>query len=407
MAISIKSWGKNNIVESNRREFLKNAGTLGLSANIVNLDDNLAKIGDMAFDPDDEVAYVAGWSNKIDDNGDVKKDPMYKTMSHEKWANLQATNSAARQIGRELDNMAPEKNHQISIIESIDKNSDTGRRLDVAIMEDGVYESVLQDISRMVGGEAEIIDEKLKVPVGVTELDFRGQNHECYSTPYEEFDDVPAAAPMRAPATSLKPGCTAGPYIHDQHGEGWITAEHVVEDIGNEVLLSENGHRATHSAIGEVQDCYSESGNDYVIDIAFINDAEANKTPYEWIADEDYSGNSDIPITTVLADIELEAQQGNSGWNINMQGQANCRQESYVHDMMRDSNGEIVGFLLDDEYSEDGDSGGPYFHERDGEAYMAGVHTGVFEGGFFTPDRSGGNTAETVEELLNGDWMTQ
>ena len=70
--------------------------------------------------------------------------------------------------------------------------------------------------------------------------------------------------------------------------------------------------------------------------------------------------------------------------------------------MFRDDNNEIVGFTLDDDYTDTGDSGGPYFHKESGEAYMCGVHKGTDSDG-----NSYATTAETTEDVLPGDWLTQ
>jgi hypothetical protein len=113
------------------------------------------------------------------------------------------------------------------------------------------------------------------------------------------------------------------------------------------------------------------------------------------VAEPDYSDPGDVPITTVLADSELEKQEGRSGYNVKFQGLATGRTSSYIKSMLTDSSGDIVGVELQGDVTKDGDSGGIYFHEENGEAYAVGVH--------HTPGVIG-TTAETAEERLNGDW---
>lgn len=55
----------------NRREFVKGVGAVGISGNVLNLDGGTAQIGDVSFDPNEEVAYVAGLSNDLKENGDA------------------------------------------------------------------------------------------------------------------------------------------------------------------------------------------------------------------------------------------------------------------------------------------------------------------------------------------------
>jgi len=55
----------------NRREFVKGVGAVGITGNILNLDGGTVQIGDVSFDPNEEVAYVAGWSNNLKGSGDA------------------------------------------------------------------------------------------------------------------------------------------------------------------------------------------------------------------------------------------------------------------------------------------------------------------------------------------------
>jgi len=56
---------------------------------------------------------------------------------------------------------------------------------------------------------------------------------------------------------------------------------------------------------------------------------------------------------------------------------------------------------LRDNLIQGGDSGGPFFHERNGEAYMVGVIKGTENGYDYA------TTAETTKDVLNGNWLTQ
>ena len=386
----------------NRREFVRGVGAAGISGNVLTLDRNIAQIGDVSFDPNEEVAYVAGWSNNLKENGEVEKEPMYKTMSQEKWDRLQATEDAAQQLGDVLENSELQEDW-IGFLESIDENSDTGQRLDVALTKEAPYteEEVMEYFPSKVAGQADIKDEALEIPVDIETIDFEKTS---YSEPYEQFDDVPGAAPVISPSTPDASGCTAGPFYHNNYGVGWITARHVVDDsngaYGNKVELAEGLYSGSGEVIGEVRD--SEFSTNKIVDIAYALRTINGKTPHEWIAGEDYNVNEDIPITTVFADTELEAQKGNQRWNISLQGQTSGRKTSYIDNIYRDNNGDIAGIGLADSIGQDGDSGGPHFQERNGDAYIAGVHHASTSSG-----EPVATTAETTENILNGNWMTQ
>jgi len=65
------------------------------------------------------------------------------------------------------------------------------------------------------------------------------------------------------------------------------------------------------------------------------------------------------------------------------------------------TNNEIIGVGLGNNMIQGGDSGGLFFHESNGEAYMVGVIKGIEEGFDY------GTTAETTENVLSGNWLTQ
>ncbi len=208
------------MVDTNRRDFLKGLRALGLTPAITSIDEETAQVGDITYNPNEEVTYVAGWSNEFKD-GEVHKDPMYKTMTHEEWDELQATDQAAQELTDLLNGSELEEKY-IGIIESAAEENDTGDQLEVTISSDSTYtaEEIMGQLPATVSGEAKFADEEFEVPVDVREVDF--EEHSFYSEPYTQYNDVPGAAPIISPDTPDYAGCTAGPFFHERNGEAYM-----------------------------------------------------------------------------------------------------------------------------------------------------------------------------------------
>jgi hypothetical protein len=303
-------------LEMNRRNVLKAVGA-GVSLSAIHLlDEDEAQIGDITYNPEEEIPYVAGWSNKMDSNGEIVKEPFYKTMEVEKWDKMQATNDAIEETGELLQDALPQANDAFGILESIDNDSPTGRRLDVTLKEDVPYteDEIRNLLPAQVTGQAEVSNETFEVPVGISKVEVNKDSHECYDTKYPAYDDVPGAAPIGVDEGDgvRGIGCTAGPYVHDDYGIGWITAKHVIDESVDDEVWQLEDEDTLGSVIGEVRDQAEETYNgDTWVDTAYILRTVSGKSPHEWIPNKDYTDNEDHPITIVIADTELKAQEGN------------------------------------------------------------------------------------------------
>lgn len=206
----------------------------------------------------------------------------------------------------------------------------------------------------------------------------------------------------------VEEGCTAGAYVHDTHGVGWITAQHTVgtdnsesSAIGTIVNLLEDEQNISSNTIGEVKDAFHQTSPSE-IDVAYILRTVSNRDPHSWIANNSYTDNEGHDVVGVVTDTTLALNAVDSSWEVEVQGKETCQSTSSDHDLVYNGNTNLVGIKLDSHYTEPGDSGGPYFHVSGGDAYICGVHVGETKDGF-----SYGNTAETVENRLNGNWLTQ
>ncbi len=393
------------VAELNRRNFLKAVGA-GVSLSTINLlSEDEAQIGDITYNPQEEVPYVAGWSNEIQD-GEIVKEQFYKTVSIDRWEKKQATRSAIQNVGEFLKSTYDSADEYFSIIQTTDEGSPTGRGIEIGVSDEAPYsiDEVEESVPYHVSGHGTTSDSEFELPVGVRRLNRRPQSHGCYDESgggYELYDDVPAAAPI-ASKEAAKPATEAGPFWHGDEGIGWITNHHVVDDgspIGDVVNLLENDHAISEETIGEVSD-YVRNGDQ--LDLAHIRRTVAYKEPHEWIPRIDYTDNEEHAIVGVVSDDELEENEGDSSWNLVSQGHATCRGVGYVWDLEHDLFGNIIGVMMDDDYTDDGDSGGVLYHYDGEDAHICGVVAALTNN-----DKTYGNTAETAEDEFNGAWLTQ
>jgi len=411
--------------EVDRRNFLKAVG-VGVSLSAIDLlSEDEAQIGDITYNPDEEVPYVAGWKNHFDGDEFLEKEPVYGTMSIEQWDRIHATRDAIETIGAYIQE-SDLNDDEFLILQTTDESSDVGRQIETVHLGDNKPQEELEEsledlVPSSLEGHKAIEDDEVPIPISTSEIELGSEacvkDNTCYGVSNNEFpiyDDVPGGAPVKPYSKNV--ANVAGPFSTPSDGAGWATAYHVVNDgdpIGNNVFLAQNncedypGEKIGDVADGHLEKRSVQEVNEKIeIDVAYIENTVSDKDPHEWIASKDYQDNEDIPLTTVIADTELEMVEGDTGWNLYVQGHKSCREgPSHVDTVIHDLNGEVIGGLMDDHYTDDGDSGGPVFHKRDGEAYICGVHKGYVEHNGNT--KSHFVTAQTTETYLGGNWMVQ
>ncbi|MDY6771293.1 MAG: hypothetical protein SV186_05065, partial [Candidatus Nanohaloarchaea archaeon] len=371
------------------------------------------------YNPKEEVPYVAGWKNHFDGEDLEQQEPLYSSMSIDDWDQLQAKRNAIKALGEELEKSYMNEDKFVFL-----SSNDNERKIEINYLGDNSFdaEGLKERLPDSVTGHKPEADEDVDFATDIKQ----GQLHtqDSYDQPngdYKLFDDVSGGAPILAVDNNVAAGCTAGPFVHSNQGKGWVTNYHVVKDTSSEdnygnVVAQAAGPSSFYSSnekIGELEYWWDEdesspqTSTSAPIDLAFVGDTEPDKTPHEWIAGPDYLDNEDLPVTVVIADVELENVEGDSNWNLKAQGQATGRNDSYVDTVVYDSNGEVIAGMLDASYTEDGDSGGPVFHEINGEAYMCGVIVGEASPSDEWGYKTYFNTAQTVEEYLDGQWDAQ
>lgn len=139
------------------------------------------------------------------------------------------------------------------------------------------------------------------------------------------------------------------------------------------------------------------------VDCAFV-DSGYDITPKDWIANPDFSDPSGLDVTGIETDASLENHIGDQNRDIYVQGRMSNRTSTYVDGVIKNSAGEVKAVVLEQEETEDGDSGGPIFLNYDSnKATICGSHGGEF-GGILDTD-SYGTTAETIEDTLDGQFL--
>jgi hypothetical protein len=78
-----------------------------------------------------------------------------------------------------------------------------------------------------------------------------------------------------------------------------------------------------------------------------------------------------------------------------------------IDGLVKNNNGDVRAIILEQSQTECGDSGGPVFlHYDTGSASMCGLHVGVYENTWYDED-SVATTAETIQDELGGNFITQ
>ncbi|MDY6770727.1 MAG: hypothetical protein SV186_02080 [Candidatus Nanohaloarchaea archaeon] len=381
-----------NDLDMDRRTFLKSAGALGISASAIDfISEDKAQIGDITYNPQEEVPYVAGWDYVTDDKGQlIEKDPFYNVIGKETWRKHRQTDQAVQKTRKYLQqHFSPEEGVLLSITD--DNSSPTDEKIKVMYDEEGpVSEEFLK--SSLEELQSQVLTGKPDIPLEVAEHKVNEQV--CQ---YEDklYTEVPGGAPITE-LNSEEVGTAAASYYHPEHGQGWATAAHVVNDTGNPI--AEYAVSGT-AFIGESKEYVKTAFND--IDVAYIEE-QSNEVPVPWIANKDYSDNKDLPVKGKISNQELREQKGNTDWHLHLQGDNTCRDHDYVSEIIEGIYGNLNSIVVGDStLTQGGDSGGPIFRISDGDAYMAGVIRGDYNG-----NGTVGTSAERTEEVLDGNFMT-
>lgn len=179
------------------------------------------------------------------------------------------------------------------------------------------------------------------------------------------------------------------------YGEGWITSGHAF-GVGDKAWHYYGGD----TYLGKCK----KKNDDWLNEIEWAYVQDVNEISYAWIADEKASGNWEYDVEGIVTDDQL-VNDTDTAAIYHSHGNATCLLKNYLHK----TGGFGTSFYQAYHDVEAGDSGGPLFKVKNGDAYIAGKHTveinsGDDEDGDSCADDVQGTTAETVENKAGGYW---
>lgn len=363
-----------------RRRFMENLAGIGVSATTVQ---NISQeeLAQLTEDPEEEMPYVEAYANRgRRENGAVSREPIFDTIDRNKWERIQTALNARDEVSKRVGEKAV-----VSSRYDDQSPTDFGIYVDVPVESEVKPEEIEAMLPSTLRGSVpgqEVAHENIPVVVGESEHNLTG----CYdSSP--SYDEIPAGTAI---STNIEGGTLNGPFHSYDHGDGWVTAGHVVEDDSG-----------TYDVFIDTSDGFIEFGTPHDthydkidLDYTFIEPTNSSRSPSAWITNSN-SQNKDLEIGGILSDEALENHIGDESYNLQTQGRASCRSDGYITDV----NGFGTSSVTTTHPVGPGDSGGPLFRELDGVAFIAGD---VFKE---APEGAQSTTAETVEEKLNGFFM--
>ncbi|WEL19849.1 trypsin-like peptidase domain-containing protein [Candidatus Nanohalococcus occultus] len=369
---------------TDRRAFLKSVGA-GLGLGVIDGRD-LQQVGDIEYDPSKEVAYIAGWEN-VEGGKPGEREPFYNKIGREDFERRWSTFDVKEQIDEKLSQY-----DEASVAFEQMEDSPTGFGVAVYMPELGSTENDREEIEKLVpaetGGGFKFENdrfERSRVPVKV-----ETQNRKLTSCSSTNFDYIPGGASLEVPSKQNETGTLAAAFYSNEYGGGWVTAGHVVKDIGGSV------GNEIHQDAGEVTDPFGVARQAHFdladLDYAFIEPTSSESTS-GFITGSDGS-TKEYGLRGIVSDAELVNNVGNESFELLGHGRTTCQSSGYITGVQ----GSGTTSVTTTTGVQPGDSGGPLFKVEDGEAYIAGIRFMDVDDGA----RSKSTTANTVENKLNG-----
>jgi len=374
-----------------RRRFLQTMVTLGVTGTGLNYMTKDA-LADLTNNPESEVprlGYLEHTNHEAVENGTQapRKEPIYYTISRDKWRVVETAHDAAARIDDLLDAKFDSSLFQTGVttitsghrrkkavhVDYVVQRDDDGN---VLAEPSAAIEAVRDALPATVTGVAGRDDFETKVediPVLVEkrEVSSGSTSGGAYSDFYYDYQyrPVPASAAYKNEAEGTI--CTMGTPAYDNERNDYVmvTAGHCMTDSGQDIHQPDLYNQIGNST-SEFQDNDDETFDAGVISLS------ADHT-YRF-ADND--GDNDYSITPIYGTLSwttIKDNEGNSDYSMMYRGAKSGHVNTYIE--KADSNEQY--FWLEND-SGDGDSGCPMYHVRfsggDGRAYIGGINEGYY-----------------------------
>lgn len=216
-----------------RRRFMENLAGIGVSAATVQ---NISQeeLAQLTEDPEEEIPYIARWENvgRAED-GTVHREPVYDTISRGKHERKEATDEALRRIGSILDGSELD---DFSLVLTTAEHSPTEYGVEVRTSPEE-RQALEELVPTELDGNGPRPDARVPVDVrGGMATKHLEEEEDSYGG--KLWEEIGGAAPVvEITSEDGGAGTTTGAFHSNTHGDGWVTAGHIANGNGNQVLL--------------------------------------------------------------------------------------------------------------------------------------------------------------------------
>ena len=393
---------KNDLSRMSKRRFMKTAAGLGIGATTLQVASRDAIVA-AADDHDKEVVYpkYVEYRQPDDPSKEPERNPVLTTMPREKWSRNHAAGNLAESLNRKINQWSSHGCIQAWLKGMDDSPIEYGIQVEYQVIHThkGTIEpalSIEEVRSRLPSkgsasaGEGEHRREYDNIPIKVKEQESAEVEMFC------EYDGVPGGCTCNV--EGIRGTIMAPFWNYDTEDSGWALSGHVAASGGGEDAVMDQPNSDDTGTVEIVKD-------------------QKNERDYAWAQSDHDEGvrrslrdpakdacSSFIPLKGVVTDSAIQ-NDVDSSTTYYVQGSESRRKSGTIGRF----NSNTGGDPSDNRYNhsaevQGGDSGGPLYKMRNGDAYIAGlIDIDLRYGG------NAGNTAEACEDGdgLNGYFLAQ
>lgn len=193
---------KNKLRRANRRRFLQTLATLGVAGPALNSATQKA-LANLDYDPDHEVPRIKKWVHtnheEVKKGAFPRREPVYYTISRDKWARVETAENAARRLEERLGNEFNSKSFSVGVrlgrndgyqrrevvVEHITVERPNKPKLEPSMSFETLRDSVPSRVSGTAGAGSKYETTWEDIPVSVEQVTEKPERAENYSSYYD------------------------------------------------------------------------------------------------------------------------------------------------------------------------------------------------------------------------------
>lgn len=372
---------KKNLLGMDRRNFLRTLVTLGVSSSAVSAFTQ-AGLADVEFDPETEVPRIHGYRHTnhqeiVEEGARPRREPVYEVISREKWRLVESADDVRERVKRRLSDLDPTPQVSVRVPDGADdldprtvvvrhvSESDDrhGRRpspkYSPTELADTVKDRFPDEMAGIAGRGTDAAARVEPIPLVTERVEIDRSSLNYYDCDYHS-DGVPSGCVIRPDGSG---GGTLGVYAFDGdiYSYVYVTAGHVVSGHTD---VYQNNRGESGDLLASVFDEKVSTDRDF--DVGLLWGTQIGGA-WKFAADTcgDYHGPSIEGAQSRTGLLDMEG----TNETVKRQGAATKQKQGEVTDV-----GDT--WFETDADEANGDSGGPHWIEKSGDALISGIHQG-------------------------------